>query len=473
VRKKKTCQEQKFQGKKMCQFVTKPPPNSVKCGDVIRQDITLLQDLECNCQRAPGSSAFALTVVGPATLDLNSFSVKCETDEWVGETDGSAIIKVDGILGVIKNGKVSRGNFGIVLGDRGHHTVENVIVESTANDGLQINAPFCEVTSSEFMNNGNGFFPTSTLLAICEGNLIDCEFIEDSCSPLFDPLNPEKVPCFNGNVSGDAIDIGENSRYSVVQGNTISRFGDDGLTCRGDFNVIMGNTISIDEGEESPRITKSEDGITIRGVGNQVIGNTILNTIKNGINVKFTEDADEDDCDQIFTGGFNIIRSNEIKGSVDGKGMKIGSDNNFIVFNSVESTIADAGFNIDKGDCDRGGNRNYMADNMSHNNAEAGFRIEETNNNVVVRNTATGNTEEGFVLEVEEVEDEVRGLANIVAGNIATGNESGRDFREKGDDTLGDCTQNAYIGNMATSSTDADPSCTLGEQIDLSLQDEV
>merc|ERR1712161_90309 len=114
---------------------------------------------------------------------------------------------------------------------------------------------------------------------------------------------------------------------------------------------------------------------------------------------------------------------------------------------------------IDKGDCDRGGNRNYLADNMS-------------NNNVVVRNTATGNKEEGFVLAVEEVIGEVRGLANIVAGNVATGNEVGRDFHEKGDDTLGECTQNAYIGNMATSKTDADPSCMLGEQIDLSLQDD-
>merc|ERR1740124_1665573 len=134
----------------------------------------------------------------------------------------------------------------------------------------------------------------------------------------------------------------------------------------------------------------------------------IQNTNKDGIDIKFNED--DADCDQEFTGGFNIIRSNKVKAPADGKGIKIGSNDNFAVSNSVESVQNDAGFNIDTTDCDIGGNRNYLADNTSADNAEAGFKIEETD-----------NKEEGFVLAVEEVSGEVRGLANILAGNNASG----------------------------------------------------
>jgi len=460
---------------------TESPKVNVNCGDSLRKDVILLEDLTCDCQRSPNSTFAALTVVGPASLDLNGFSVVCDDNSWdVTETDLSAVIKVGGRSGVIINGSISGGNFGIVLAERGRHTVENVIVTDTANDGLQVNAPFCEVASCEFLRNGQGLYPLPTLLDECDGDLTDCKFIRKECPDVFDPLNTDTVPCFNGDVSGDAIDIGEDSRYSVVQSNIISNYGDDGISCRGDFNVIRDNKVSIDD--NSPRTSKSEDAITVRGVGNQVIDNKISNSIKDGIDVKFNED--DDNCNQTFTGGFNIIRSNDVEAAVDGKGIKIGSNNNFVVLNKVESNIEDEGFNVDNGDCKIGGNRNYMADNVSNNNDGDGFKIEETNNNVIVRNTATGNKKGGFVLEVKEEsssssdssdegdEGEIRGLANILAGNIATENESGKDIREKGKASKGDCSQNAYIGNIATSDTDADPFCTLGEQIDLALQDE-
>merc|ERR1712161_82235 len=259
----------------------------------------------------------------------------------------------------------------------------------TANDGLQVNSPFCEVTSNTLLDNGLGFYSTEELLTECKGNLIGCEFVEDECPEQFDANDPSAVPCFNGDVSGDGIDIGEGSHNSVVYNNVIKNFGDDGLSCRGNYNIIKGNDVSIDD--FNPRTSKSEDGITARGFGNQIIDNMIQNTNKDGIDIKFNED--DADCDQEFTGGFNIIRSNTVKAPADGKGIKIGSNNNFIV-----------------------------------------------------SNTATDNKEEGFVLSVEEVSGEVRGLANILAGNNASGNGDGPDFNEKGDDAV-DCTQNAYIGN--------------------------
>merc|ERR1712238_25063 len=408
--------------------------NKVQCGSVISDNVKLLEDLECDCKLGPGSTFAALTVVGPAVLDLNGHTVSCTDNSWdTTQTDLSLVISVLGRGGAVLNGVVSTGNFGIVLQGDGHHRVEGVTITKTANDGLQVNSPFCEVTSNTLLDNGLGFYSTEELLTECKGNLIGCEFVEDECPEQFDANDPSAVPCFNGDVSGDGIDIGEGSHNSVVYNNVIKNFGDDGLSCRGNYNIIKGNDVSIDD--FNPRTSKSEDGITARGFGNQII---------------------------------DIIRSNTVKAPADGKGIKIGSNNNFIVSNSVESVQNDAGFNIDTTDCDIGGNRNYLADNMSANNAEAGFKIEETNNNVIVRNTATDNKEEGFVLSVEEVSGEVRGLANILAGNNASGNGDGPDFNEKGDDAV-DCTQNAYIGNNAPSIADADPACMLGEAIDLGI----
>ena len=442
--------------------------NEVQCGSVISDNVKLLEDLECDCKLGPGSTFAALTVVGPAVLDLNGNTVSCTDNSWdTSQTDLSSVISVMGRGGAILNGVVSTGNFGIVLQGDGHHLVEGVTITKTANDGLQVNSPFCEVTSNTLLDNGLGIYSTEELLTECKGNLIGCEFVEDECPEQFDANDPSAVPCFNGDVSGDGIDIGEGSQYSVVYNNVIKNFGDDGLSCRGNYNIIKDNDVYIDE--FNPRTSKSEDGITALGFGNQIIGNMIQNTNKDGIDIKFNEK--DDDCDQEFTGGFNIIRSNKVKAPADGKGIKIGSNNNFIVSNSVESVQNDAGFNIDTTDCDIGGNRNYLADNISANNAEAGFKIEETNNNVIVRNTATDNKEEGFVLSVEEVSGEVRGLANILAGNNASGNGDGPDFNEKGDDAV-DCTQNAYIGNNAPSIADADPACMLGEAIDLQLKEE-
>ena len=400
--------------------------NDVQCGDVLETDVTLLDDLNCYCERGRGSTFAALTVVGPATLDLNGFSVMCEHDKWDNtETDRSAIIQVVGRAGVITNGNISRGNFGIVLAGQGHHTVTQVKVHSTANDGLQINAPFCEVTACDFRKNGKG-------------------------------------P--NSDESGDGIDIGELSQYSVVRGNTITQYGDDGVSCRGDYNIIRGNTIDGEAPQNNNKgRPRSEDGITIQGRGNQIIGNTIRKTQSDGIEIKVQ--------------GFNILRSNTIIGTVEGKGMKIGSSNNVVVFNTVTATTQNTGFLIE-----RGGNQNYVADNRSHQNAQTGFTMQETNNNVLVRNTATENHAAGFVVVVGKVKGTLGGLAHIVAGNTATNNNNnasggGRvvDFQELGNQSRGDCTQNAYLGNRATTTAAADPSCLLlgGDTVDLSLQDDV
>jgi len=113
--------------------------------------------------------------------------------------------------------------------------------------------------------------------------------------------------------------MGEKSQYRVARNNKISNFGDDGLSCCGDFNIIRDNSLTVDD---SPRTSKSEDGITIHGIGNQVIGNKVLRTNKDGIEVKFNEDEDDgNNCTQIFTGGFNIICSNKVEAAVNGKGI--------------------------------------------------------------------------------------------------------------------------------------------------------
>jgi hypothetical protein len=102
-------------GKKSKKSKPTIPPTiieKVECGDILEENVTLLDDLECDCQRGPGSTFAALTLVGPAILDLNGNTVSCTDNSWdTTQTDLSSVISVVGRGGVAFNGSVSTANF--------------------------------------------------------------------------------------------------------------------------------------------------------------------------------------------------------------------------------------------------------------------------------------------------------------------------------------------------------------------------
>ena len=149
---------------------------------------------------------------------------------------------------------------------------------------------------------------------------------------------------------------------------------------------------------------------------------------------------------------------------MNGIGIKLSSDANFVVANTANGALSDAGVNVNRGFCRIGGNRNYLADNIANDNDEEGFNVEATNNNVLVRNTADGNGEEGFALDVKDG----RGVGNVLAGNLGQDTNGGDDIEVDGGGDP-DCKKNAFVGNGITG--DGSDPCTLyGGDVDLSLQ---
>lgn len=98
--------------------------SAVSCGDTITVDTVMTTDLVCADQ-------IALRVEGPATLDMNGHNIACAYAGTLTERG----IDVHGSNAVIRNGSVSRCTSGLAagvyLGDGGHHTVENVRVDTS------------------------------------------------------------------------------------------------------------------------------------------------------------------------------------------------------------------------------------------------------------------------------------------------------------------------------------------------------
>ena len=91
------------------------PVSAVKCGDTITNNIVLTAGLSCD--NRDGSPA--LIVEGPATLDLNGYTVSCSLE--IG--DG---IRISGKGGTIKNGIVSGCYNGLSGGD---NEIQGVIIK--------------------------------------------------------------------------------------------------------------------------------------------------------------------------------------------------------------------------------------------------------------------------------------------------------------------------------------------------------
>jgi len=93
----------------------------VACGDVIGPNETVV--LQGNLERC-GPGPAALTVVGPATLDLNGFSVICQS----AGVDTAVGIVVVGKRATLRNGTVQICQRGVHVLGEGSHRIEGVTV---------------------------------------------------------------------------------------------------------------------------------------------------------------------------------------------------------------------------------------------------------------------------------------------------------------------------------------------------------
>ncbi len=97
-----------------------PDASALECGDTIYPGEKVKLDGHVGpCPAVPGG----ITVIGPATLDLNGFTVWCE---------GSHIgVRLQGERGVVKNGTVEDCPVGVMPDGEGRHRVKHVTVEKS------------------------------------------------------------------------------------------------------------------------------------------------------------------------------------------------------------------------------------------------------------------------------------------------------------------------------------------------------
>ena len=108
--------------------------HAVECGDTVgpNEKIVLTQDLLC-----PSYVDVALTIVGPATLDMNGKSIICLAGLFSDNITNQGV-SVSGKRARIKNGTISSCQHGMLLQGEGRHRFDNVHASDTKASGFQV-----------------------------------------------------------------------------------------------------------------------------------------------------------------------------------------------------------------------------------------------------------------------------------------------------------------------------------------------
>jgi parallel beta-helix repeat protein len=197
-----------------------PAAAQVACGDTITEDTVLDEDLDC---RGAGTNP-ALTVMGPATLDLNGHLLTCSSGSFIGEG-----VRLEGARARLVDGSVTgcRGNsgigFAVVLAGDGNHTLRDltltgnsfgVDVRGTDNTGNRIERNSIEPSMNVGLSTG---IQVSGLDTRVSGNHVDravrgIDLVSGSSS----------TTVIDNVVTGSTEGIHVNSSANTIQHNELS-----------------------------------------------------------------------------------------------------------------------------------------------------------------------------------------------------------------------------------------------------------
>jgi hypothetical protein len=229
----------------------------VRCGGRIKTDRKLNKDLSCDC-----TSAAALTVVGPARLDLDDHTVSCHS----GDEDDKPVIDLIGNGARLANGSVSHYGVdrpGVCVQVRGDdHGVFDVITSQCFTCirviGNRNKVKNCDATRSPetgiaVRGNGNRvehnfvkYAGESGVVACGKNNRIGNNLVKNPGDGIY--ISASCGASDGTEVVGnrvkysdyDGIHIGANK--CVVKGNLSEDSGDSGIGVRGSGNILSGNT---------------------------------------------------------------------------------------------------------------------------------------------------------------------------------------------------------------------------------------
>ena len=132
------------------------PVSAVKCGDTITKNTVLIADLLCDGDPA-------LTVVGPATLDLNGHTVSCGDAclySWYSDAINGGI-RISGRGATIKNGNISNCDSGVAPYDKlDFHgaLIKDIIASNNCRYGVNVNGNNNKLQNVTSKGNGYSYY---------------------------------------------------------------------------------------------------------------------------------------------------------------------------------------------------------------------------------------------------------------------------------------------------------------------------
>jgi hypothetical protein len=215
----------------------------VMCGDVITTDTVLEADVgPCYSNNDP-----ALTIQGPAALDLNTFTVFCDPED---RRDGIYLI---GRGAKLLNGTLKNCNSGVELMGTGHHRVTEIVSKDNNGDCFKIHEGSDRnmVTS----NTSHGFACDNGFENSGNNNMLTNNLASDHDDSCYENHGNENIFRNNGGVNcgvGFSIDGMDNKVVINFATNT-------------SFGFILGN--SADGGNNN---TVEKNKAVANGVGIQI-----------------------------------------------------------------------------------------------------------------------------------------------------------------------------------------------------------
>jgi len=211
---------------------------ALECGDEVRQSVRLTADV--------GPCGQAITVVGPAVLDLNGHTVHCDREAL---SDGVVLTgrRARLLRGVVRG----CGLDGVEIAGTGRHRIEGVLSIDNGNDGFSIKRGS---DGNELLGN------------VAAGNVAGG--IE---------LGPSRSQRVLGNISignGSGFRVFFEGVDHVLAGNTATANGAEGFDVDSDTErVTFEENVAVDNGRE---------GFLLYGARHRVLKNRVLANGENG-----------------------------------------------------------------------------------------------------------------------------------------------------------------------------------------------
>jgi parallel beta-helix repeat protein len=296
----------------------------------VTSNVNLTSNLDCSS--VPVDSSPILEVVGPASLNLKSFTIIGNgfTDDE-GNPFGDTCIEVTGAGAKVWNGSVTQCGHGVVIAGEGGHIIRAITSKANTKIGFKVreNSDGNRLINNQAIGNNEGNVEVEEN---SDDNRLTNNNAENSDGRGYDILgnnNSLRNNRANGNSKG-ALRLRTGNNNEVIHNILNGSESGEGIEIRSEGNIVRKNTIK-----------HNERGIRIRENNNKIVKNIIINNGQEGIRVESIENIISK----------NIIKNNGfIKSDAgafrDGLKLEKEANENIVTKNDVRKNLGN-GINVD------------------------------------------------------------------------------------------------------------------------------